>query len=88
MRPWPIWHYAVVDETGPAQQLILYSGTTANRHMSIGSFSRKWSWAGQWGMLALRADQLPATADLDTYMTAATSMEAIGKQDTARIAHH
>ncbi len=88
VRSWPIWHYAVVvGYDGPEQQLILHSGTTANQRMSISAFNRKWAWAGQWGMLALRADELPASADLDTYMTAAASMEAVGRPDAARLAY-
>lgn len=88
VRSWPIWHYAVVvGYDGPAQQLMLHSGTTANQRMDISTFNRRWAWAGQWGMLALRTDELPASADLNAYMTAAASMEAVGKHDAALLAY-
>jgi tetratricopeptide (TPR) repeat protein len=88
VRSWPIWHYAVViGYDGNTQELILHSGKTARQRMSVKQFYRRWLWADQWGLLALQAHELPATADLNTYMTAAASLEAVGKLAAAHTAY-
>lgn len=75
---YPVWHYAVVVGFDREQQLLrLHSGRTARMDISWSAFERTWARGQYWAMLALKATELPATADATTYTTAAAALERV-----------
>ncbi|MBV8502303.1 MAG: PA2778 family cysteine peptidase [Paucibacter sp.] len=75
---YPIWHYAVVvgydRERG---SLLLHSGLTKRLEMSLATFERTWARAGHWAMLALPTNEVPATAQVQTFAAAAVALERL-----------
>jgi predicted Zn-dependent protease len=55
--------------------LLLHSGRTARMEISLFAFERTWARGQYWAMLALQPGQLPATAEPQTYTTAAATLE-------------
>ena len=75
---YPVWHYAVV--TGfdrDRNVLVLHSGRTERMEMSLFTFERTWARGQYWSMLALPPDRLPATAEVQTYVTSAAALERV-----------
>ena len=73
---YPVWHYAVVTGYDLGRNtLTLHSGETARMEMSLFTFERTWARGGDWAMLALPPDQLPATADAQTYARSVAALE-------------
>jgi tetratricopeptide (TPR) repeat protein len=59
----PVWHYAVVVGIDPVRgRIVLRSGDQARRVEPIRRFLRQWRRAGRWGIVAVEAGVLPATA--------------------------
>jgi tetratricopeptide (TPR) repeat protein len=86
--PWPGWHYAVVvGYDRDNDEILLRSGTQERAVASERLFDTTWARAGRWGIVLLRPGDLPATPDLDRYMSAAASLEAVGRTDDARAAY-
>ena len=84
----PYWHYAVVigyDLT--ADQIFLHSGTEAEAIFSAGVFSRTWARSQDWGLLVLPAGTLPATAEEQVYLNAASGLERAGRNLSAAHAY-
>lgn len=73
----PKWHYAVVVgyDIGSAQ-VILRSGTTRRMTMPLSTFENTWARSGFWGLVALPAGELPATASLATLQPDLIAYEA------------
>lgn len=73
---YPVWHYAVVIayDLG-ANTITLHSGETERLEMSLYTFERTWARGNYWAMLALRPDQLPATADAQSLARAVADLE-------------
>ena len=85
---YPSWHYAVVVGYNlPAEKLILRSGEIKRYEMSIHTFERTWRRAKYWGMVALPADRLPASADAHRYMQAVVDFERLGNHVFANRAY-
>lgn len=75
---YPVWHYAVVVGFDRERQLLrVHSGRTARMDISLNAFERTWARGQHWAMLALRPDQLPTTAQPDTYVAAAAALERV-----------
>jgi hypothetical protein len=75
---YPVWHYAVVMGYDRARHvLLLHSGRTARMEISLFAFERTWARGNHWAMLALPPGQLPATAEAQTYTTAASALERV-----------
>jgi tetratricopeptide (TPR) repeat protein len=75
---YPVWHYAVVVGFDREQQLLwLHSGRTERMEISWPAFERTWARGQYWAMLALKATELPATADAATYTSAAAALERV-----------
>jgi len=84
----PAWHFAVLigyDLT--ARTLILRSGTTQRLVVDMDRFVKTWARAQWWGLVVVEPDQLPENPDLERYMTAAASLEAVGRLDAAAQAY-
>lgn len=72
----PVWHYAVVVGYDFVEQtVILRSGTTERKLMSLKIFEKTWSRSNYWGLIVLKPDQLPAIATEKDYLTAVLGLE-------------
>ncbi len=86
--PWPGWHFAVlVGYDRDRESVLLRSGTKLRQEMSVAQFLWSWDRGGRWAMVALEPGDLPAGADLDRYVDAAASLEAVGHPDEAARAY-
>jgi tetratricopeptide (TPR) repeat protein len=86
--PLHLWHYAVVIgyDVQP-QQVVLRSGTTQRLVMPYEDFVRTWRKSGQWAVVVVSGDVLPATANAQQYVESIVPIEALGDIDTARVAY-
>ena len=85
---WPQWHYAVVVGFDLDQQtIILHSGTDKNYSMSLATFMNTWQRSKYWALASLQADMPVQHLDEAAYISAATSLESIGKQSLANQAY-
>lgn len=76
----PGWHYAVVIGIDTVQdEVVLRSGTERRRVMETGTFLRTWRRGEYWAMVALRPDELPASADRARYFEAIAALEEAGQ---------
>ena len=72
----PRWHFAVVvGYSLPDRQLILRSGTTRRWRTTLSSFERSWSRGDYWALVILPPGDLPASARLTDYLSAARDLE-------------
>ncbi|QQD18167.1 PA2778 family cysteine peptidase [Spongiibacter nanhainus] len=77
---WPTWHYAVVVGYDRADRsLLLHSGTRAYYRVAMTTFLETWQRANYWAIVPVSAQQVPATADLNTYLRAALEFEQTGE---------
>lgn len=73
---YPRWHYAVVVGYDlPENTIILHSGQTPREHLSFRVFKKTWKRSAYWGLLVLRPDELPATAEEEDYLMAVLGLE-------------
>jgi tetratricopeptide (TPR) repeat protein len=78
----PAWHYAVViGYSRERSEMILRSGTDERRTTSAGVFAKTWLRGGNWGVVALKPGELPATEDRDAYLRALAAAETAGRGD-------
>ncbi len=81
---YPQWHYAVVVGYDlRTQQVILHSGVNQDERESFSLFMRLWDRSDRWAVIALPADQLPATAEPLVYLRAASDLEESGQLASA-----
>ena len=72
----PVWHYAVVIGFDRERNVIkLHSGRTEGLTMSLFTFERTWARAGAWSMVVLPPEQLPITAQADSFAQSASALE-------------
>lgn len=74
----PTYHYAVVVGILKDGRVVLRSGITERLVMERDNFLSTWSKAGNWGVLALKSDELPADHDIKRYLEAVSRIEATG----------
>ncbi len=85
---YPVWHYAVVVGTNVAgDEVTLRSGDAARQRMPLGLFERTWARSGDWGLLVLPPNRLPAAAQRRPYLKAVAAMERLKHFRQARIAY-
>lgn len=80
---WPRWHYAVVIGIEP-DAVVLRSGTERRRETRPSTFLRTWRRSGNWAMVALAADELPAEPDRQRWFDALVTLEETGHAELAR----
>jgi tetratricopeptide (TPR) repeat protein len=86
--PIMLWHYAVVvGYRSEADEVVLRSGSTKRLTMSVPRFMRNWQKADQWALVALRPDQLPATAEPGRYVASIVPLETLGDYTAAHTAY-
>ena len=72
----PVWHYSLVIGYDLTDNLIiLHSGKLARKHLSLSTFKRTWARGNHWGLLVLRPNILPVTAEEDLYISAVIGLE-------------
>ncbi len=80
----PLWHYAVVLGYDREQDvLFLHSGTEADHRVAGDRFRRSWRRAGDWGLVVLPPDRLPATAGEGALLEALAALERAGRPEAA-----
>ncbi len=81
---YPVWHYAVVVGYDLKQGIvILHSGVTFRKKISIRVFENTWARSHHWGLLVLPASRLPATAKEGEYIKAVLGLEQAHQWRTA-----
>ena len=84
----PVWHYAVVEGFDIVNKiLILNSGKQERLKVSFKRFHRTWLLAGKWAIVPVPVSQLPASANLETYISTVADMEALGYLESAYTAY-
>jgi hypothetical protein len=77
---YPKWHYAVVVGYDIDRDIfILRTGDTSRKEMSRHWFMRYWAGSGNWAMVAMPPDQLPATAEEHDYVSSVAALERLSK---------
>ncbi len=87
----PVWHYAVVVGYDLHQgTVILHSGVTPRKRLSLRVFTNTWARSDYWALLVLPSSLLPATATEHNYVSAVLGLEkahqcqaAVGAYNTA-----
>ncbi|MEQ8205066.1 MAG: PA2778 family cysteine peptidase [Woeseia sp.] len=80
----PRWHYAVViGVDAPNGQVVLRSGVDARRVTKLTTFMRTWRRSDYWGMVALRADELPVNVDRGRWFSSLSALEQTGRHASA-----
>lgn len=84
----PQWHYAVVVGYDlNTQEIILHSGIDKAKREPFSLFMRLWNRTERWAVIALPADQLPASAEPLAYLRAASDLEQSSQLDSAKRAY-
>jgi tetratricopeptide (TPR) repeat protein len=77
---WPLWHYAVaIGYDLAAREIILHSGTIAERRVGFDTFQRTWQRAEQWGLAVLPPSRLPACAEEEPFIKAALGLQQVDR---------
>ena len=80
----PAWHYAVVIGYDLREGIIiLHSGTTSRKQITLKLFEFTWARSDYWGLLVLPPIQLPATATEREYISAVLGLEKTGQWKSA-----
>lgn len=81
---WPRWHYAVViGYDADAGELILHSGREQASRMQLTPFLNSWQRGGNWAMVALPAQRLPAFGSANAILQQGIALEQAGQDDLA-----
>ena len=84
----PQWHYAVVVGYDLQQsELILRSGREKRWRSKLSAFRNTWDRAGNWALVILPPDEIPASAITETYLRAALDLEATQQLEAAHTAY-
>ena len=80
----PTWHYAVVIGYDLREGvMVLHSGITPRKQISLKLFEYTWARSDHWGLLVLPPSQLPATATEHEYISAVLGLEKSGQWKAA-----
>ncbi|OHD97752.1 MAG: hypothetical protein A2W82_06785 [Sulfurimonas sp. RIFCSPLOWO2_12_36_12] len=85
---YPLWHYApVTGYDAKSQTVLMHFGDKPNEAVPIGTFASIWQRSGNWGVVLLPPNELPASASGQKYLRSAYDFEKIGMVDEAIIAY-
>ena len=80
----PVWHYAVVVGYDLKQGIVIvHSGNTPRKRISLRVFENTWTRSGHWGLLVLPPTRLPATATHHDFVSAVVGLEKAGQWQVA-----
>jgi hypothetical protein len=83
-----LWHYAPVTGYDAKRQIILtHFGEKSDEAVSIETFAAIWKRSGNWGVVLLPPNELPASASPQKYLHAAYDLEKTGMVYEAIIAY-
>lgn len=86
--PLDLWHYATaIGFDTRWGTLVLRSGERARHRMPLALFEYTWKRAGNWAMVAVPPDRIPATADRSRYLQAIVAVERAKQPRAAAIAY-
>jgi len=72
----PVWHYALaIGYDFLDKNIILHSGITERKVISLHTFEKTWARSNYWGMIVLKPTQLPALAKEKIYLTGVLGLE-------------
>jgi hypothetical protein len=81
---WPVWHYAVLIGVDPAAEtFLLRSGTNRRLERKAVPFLASWDRGGRWALVAVKASEPPASADVLGWLRAVAPFESTGHLDLA-----
>ncbi|MBW2647367.1 MAG: PA2778 family cysteine peptidase [Deltaproteobacteria bacterium] len=84
----PLWHYAVVTGYDIEQDsVVLHSGLTPDKEVSIRVFDRTWSGSQHWGLVVLPPTQIPSTATEISYIESVMGLEKAKQWQSAIIGY-
>ena len=85
---WPQWHYAVVIGYDRGDNdILLHTDTRPAHGQPMRAFMNSWERADHWAMVMTAPDQLPATAQPLTWLSAASDLESTGRLSAAATAY-
>jgi tetratricopeptide (TPR) repeat protein len=85
---YPLWHYSpITGYDAKMQTILMHFGDRPNEAIPIETFGAIWERSGNWGVVLLPPDQLPATATAEKYLNIAHNFEKIGMTNEAIIAY-
>jgi tetratricopeptide (TPR) repeat protein len=74
----PRWHYAVVvGYDSSRDRVVLRSGKVRRQELSAANFMRAWDNADRWGLVLLRAGEMPQSPDKEVFLQAAADFERV-----------
>lgn len=84
----PLWHYAVaIGYDLDRGELLLRSGSQKLQRLPFATFDATWERGGRWALLVLPPGELPATAEAQRYLVAASDLESTGQTAAALTAY-
>jgi len=84
----PIWHYSTAIGYDLKEKIIIRrSGLIARETLPMNFFEFLWKSGGNWAMIAIPPDRLPATVTLERYTKAVLALEKSGQINAARVAY-
>lgn len=84
----PQWHYAVaVAYDLERGEITLRSGRDAERVTALSTFERTWGRGGDWALVVLKPDDLPASGSAEAVVRAAAGLERAGRTREAAVAY-
>lgn len=82
------WHYSTVIGYDLKEKIIIRrSGLNARETLPMNFFEFLWKSGGNWAMIAIPPDRLPATVTLERYTKAVLALEKSGQINAARVAY-
>lgn len=82
------WHYSVVvGFDRKKEKVILHTGKDKFKPTDLKEFERTWDLAGQWAIVVLPPGKLAITADEIDHLSAAASLEQLGKKTEAELSY-
>ena len=85
---YPLWHYApITGYDAKAQTILIHFGDTPHEAVPIATFGALWQRSGNWGIVLLPPNQLPATATAEKFLLSAYDFEKVGMMDEAIVAY-
>jgi tetratricopeptide (TPR) repeat protein len=82
LRNCPRWHYAVVVGVTD-DRVILRSGRTERMLTRLRTFSRTWSYGGEWAVVLLKPGELPIAPNAERWINANAAFESTGHRSAA-----
>jgi len=83
----PVYHYSVVIGILPSGEIVLRSGENEKLLVDLDKFTRSWEKAGSWGIVALKAGELPFQPEKTHYLRAVRDLELAGHLQEAELGY-